>query len=154
RFGGSGRERHVPLLARWPTSRSCADVQSPRMEIHEVTAAVGAEVSGVDLSSELDDVTIAALRLALNRHHVLFFHGQRLSPRQQLAFAERFGPVQLPMIDSPATDVPGVTVLDQVGPKGQGTDRWHADSTFMAQPPLGAILHAGQDPRVGRRTCV
>jgi len=123
------------------------------MDIEVVTAVIGAEVSGLELTAALDDVTIATLRDALNRHHVLFFRDQRMTPAHQLAFAERFGTVQLPLIDAPAGDVAGVTVLDQVGPKGQGTDRWHADSTFMACPPLGAILHAVQAPRVGGDTC-
>jgi taurine dioxygenase len=123
------------------------------MEVTPVTAVIGAEVRGVDLASDLDDVTVDRLRGALNEHHVLFFREQSMTPAQQLAFAERFGPVQLPMIDAPGTDVPGVTVLDQVGPKGQGTDRWHADSTFMACPPLGAILQAVKAPKVGGDTC-
>src|SRR5947209_20003722 len=122
------------------------------MEIHPTTAVIGADVSGVDLA-DIAEPTVVELRAALNRHHVLFFRDQDLSPEQQLQFAARFGPVQLPMIDAPATTVPGVTVLDQIGPKGQGTDRWHADSTFMTRPPLGAVLRAVQVPRTGGDTC-
>ena len=123
------------------------------MNVTPVTAVVGAEVSDFDLASDLDDATVAELRAALNQHHVLFFRDQPLTPVEQLRFAERFGEVQLPMIDAPGTDVPGVTVLDQIGPKGQGTDRWHADSTFMACPPMGAVLQAVQAPKVGGDTC-
>src|SRR5207302_4121290 len=66
--------------------------------------------------------------------------------------AESFGRVMVPLIDAATTGTPGITVLDQVAPKGFGTDRWHCDSTFTAAPPLGAILRAVQLPPVGGDT--
>jgi taurine dioxygenase len=97
--------------------------------------------------------TVAWIRDALLEHLVLFFRDQDITPADQLAFAERFGPVMLPLIDTASTEAPGVTVLDQVAPKGHGTDRWHSDSTFAAEPPLGAILRAVELPGLGGDTC-
>ena len=44
-------------------------------------------------------------------------------------------------------------MLDQVGPKGEGADSWHADNTYMAEPPMASILRAAALPGVGGDTC-
>ena len=49
------------------------------------------EVTDIDLSQEQDDATIAELRVALNEHSILVFHGQRLTSEQQIAFSRRTG---------------------------------------------------------------
>jgi len=121
--------------------------------VRPLTPAIGAEVEGVDLREELEPSVVAALRAALLDHLVLFFRDQPLAPDEQLRFAEYFAPVMLPLIDTRSTEQPGVTVLDQTAPKGQYTDRWHTDSTFLAEPPMGAVLRAVQVPGVGGDTC-
>ena len=122
------------------------------MEVVPLTSAVGAEIVGVDLN-HLDDSDVAAIRDAWLAHGVVFFRDQRLAPEAQVALAERFGEVVVPVIDSAVTPpAPGLLVLDQVAPVGGGTDRWHSDSTFLASPPLGAILHAVELPGVGGDT--
>ncbi|MCW2549247.1 MAG: Taurine dioxygenase [Mycobacterium sp.] len=123
------------------------------LTITPLTSAIGAEVSGVVLAEALSPAMVAALRQALLEHLVLFFRDQPMDPTRQLRFAENFAPILLPLIDSGGTDNPGITVLDQIDPKGQYTERWHSDSTFLAEPPLGAVLQAKQLPSVGGDTC-
>jgi taurine dioxygenase len=124
-----------------------------RISVHPLTAAVGAEVEGIDLSAPLDEATIESIRQALRDHLVLFFRDQDITPAQQLRFSQYFGPVMLPLIDTQSTEEPGVTVLDQVAPKGQYTDRWHTDHTFVPEPPMGSILRAVKLPALGGDTC-
>jgi taurine dioxygenase len=124
-----------------------------RIEIRPVTASIGAEVSGVDLASELPAETIATLRRALCEHVVLFFRGQDLSPAQHLAFARRFGEISVAPFGPKHPEHPEITVLEQTTPKGEGADSWHTDNTFMQEPPLGSILRAVQLPPVGGDTC-
>jgi alpha-ketoglutarate-dependent taurine dioxygenase len=122
------------------------------MEVSPLTTAIGAEIRGVDLA-ELDDSTVDAIRKVWLEHCVVFFRDQSLTPKQQLALAERFGEVVPPPVDSGVQQPePGVLVLDQVSPVGAGTDRWHADSTFLPNPPMGAILYAVELPAVGGDT--
>ena len=123
------------------------------MHIRPLTSGIGGEVSGVDLGADLDEETVAGLRQGLLDHLVLFFRGQDITPVQQLRFAERFAPVMLPLIDTLSTDQPGVTVLDTASPKGQYTEYWHSDSTFLPAPPLGAVLRAVTLPSLGGDTC-
>ncbi len=123
------------------------------IEVTPLTAAIGAEVAGVDLRAALDDDTVTAVRSALLRHLVLFFRHQPLRDEEHLAFALRFGPLSVPPLATKYQDRPTVTVLDQVHPKGEGADEWHSDNTFMDRPPMGSILRAVQLPLVGGDTC-
>ena len=57
------------------------------MKVQRLTSSIGAEVSGVDLASELDASTVAALRTALLDHLVLFFRDQELEGDRHVRFA-------------------------------------------------------------------
>jgi taurine dioxygenase len=123
------------------------------LSVTPLTAAIGAEIAGVDLRRPLADETVAAVRQALLDHLVVFFRDQPLTDDEHLAFALRFGPLSVPPLATKYQDRPAVTVLDQVSPKGEGADEWHSDNTFMDHPPLGSILRAVQLPPVGGDTC-
>lgn len=122
------------------------------LDVRPLTPTIGAEIFGVDLRVDLDATTVAALRRAWLEHGVLFFRDQAIAPEDQLRFARRFGEIQLPVFENKSTETPGLTVVDQSNPKGSGTDVWHADSTFMQAPPMGAILRAVQIPACGGDT--
>ena len=59
------------------------------LKIRRVAGALGAEITGVDLSQDLSDETIAAIRAAFLEHQVVFFRDQALTPAQQSAFGAR-----------------------------------------------------------------
>lgn len=119
----------------------------------QLTATIGAEVSGVDLAAPIGDHTVAAIRTALRDHQVLFFRDQPMTPEQQVAFAGRFGQIDLPLFRTTSSPVPEVLVLDQVAPRGEGADSWHADNTYMENPPMASILQALRLPPIGGDTC-
>jgi alpha-ketoglutarate-dependent taurine dioxygenase len=123
------------------------------IEITPITAAIGAEVRGVDLRDELSDVDVKIVRQALLDHLVVFFREQHITDEQQLAFALRFGPMHVSPLQTVHQDAPEIVVLNQVFPKGEGADEWHSDNTFLADPPMGSILRAVQLPDVGGDTC-
>ena len=50
------------------------------IEIIPTMAALGAEISGVDLAQPIDDTTFAAINRAYNDHGVIFFRDQHISP--------------------------------------------------------------------------
>ena len=123
------------------------------MEVVPLTSAIGAEVCGVDLASDLDDATVDGVRKALLDHLVLFFRGQELDDERHIRFAERFGPISVPTFTTGASQRPEIIVLDQVAPRGEGADSWHADNTYMAEPPMASILRAVALPGIGGDTC-
>ena len=63
------------------------------VEARPVAGFIGAEVSGVDLGSELSVAEVADIRAALLRHRVIFFRDQHISPEQHIAFGRRFADV-------------------------------------------------------------
>lgn len=123
------------------------------LKVTPITGVIGAEVTGVDLRTTLDPSTADALRAALDRHLVLFFRDQDITPAQHLAFARRFGTISVAPFGPKHPDYGEMTVLDQITPKGEGSDNWHTDNTFMLRPPLGSVLRAVQIPSVGGDTC-
>src|SRR3546814_19133253 len=102
-------------------------------------------------SSDLqDDATIAEIRAALLAYKVVFFRDQFITPEQHIAFARRFGPLEI----HPATpqDQPNREVLHIAhGPDSRGRETfWHSDVTWRAEPSLGSILRAIEVPQVGQ----
>ncbi len=53
---------------------------STGVEVRPFSGSIGAEVRGVDVSRDLDDDLIAAIRAAWLEHLVLFFPDQELTP--------------------------------------------------------------------------
>jgi taurine dioxygenase len=124
------------------------------MEFHPLTASLGAEVSGVDLSRPLPDDDMKAIEEALYEHLVLFFRDQgAMTDEDQLRFASWFGPYEHHPFAKSHPDHAALTVLDQTTPKGDGGNSWHSDTSFMETPALGSVLRAVQLPPLGGDTC-
>lgn len=123
------------------------------LTIRPLTPTIGARIEGLDLRDELDGGTVAAVRQALLDHLVVFLAAPDITPHDQLRFARRFGDLVPPSWGSDTSLPPEVLVLDQRDPKGDGADRWHADNTYMREPPMGSILRAVQLPELGGDTC-
>ena len=54
-----------------------------------------ARLTGLDLSKPLDDGDFGQVREAFNRHAVVVFPEQTLTDDEQIAFSERFGPLEV-----------------------------------------------------------
>jgi taurine dioxygenase len=126
--------------------------------VEPVTAAIGAEITGLDLSETLSDDVIAALDEALVRHKVLFFRDQPITTEQHLAFGRRFGPLEIhPFAHSFknfANDkaAPELLIIESTSDKPNAADQWHSDVSFRLTPSLGSILRARIVPEVGGDT--
>ncbi len=123
-----------------------------KFDLKPMTATLGAEVFGLDLTAELDDATIAELRQALLDHLVLVFRDQDLETEHHIAFAKRFGEIKRPPVATAHGGPPEVNVIDQDDPRGEGADAWHADNTYTERPPMGSLLRVLQLPSVGGDT--
>jgi taurine dioxygenase len=123
------------------------------IEVRRIAGALGAEIAGIDLASDLDEETIAAIRRAWLDHLVIFFRGQQLPPERFLAFARRFGEVvEYPFLRG-LDGFPEITPVvklehEQVNFGGL----WHSDTTYLECPPMGTMLIAREVPPYGGDT--
>ena len=128
--------------------------------IDRLGEALGAEIVGLDLARGLDDAAFAAVRGAFLAHHVLCFRGQRLSPRDQVAFSRRFGRVAIHdnarfalagreeiLVLSNDVDAEG----NHVGIVDAG-DVWHSDLQFKPETAKCTILYSLRNPSRGGAT--
>ena len=121
------------------------------MTISPYPKALGAEITGVRLSSSCDDELIVAIKSALHEHLVLVFRDQSLEPGEQVAFSERFGKLVVRVSgEFLHPDYPPVLILSNriIDGKAEGaTDayagsHWHSDLTYAEKPSFGSMLHA------------
>jgi len=128
-------------------------------EVRRLSLALGAEVSGLDLTSAIPADTMARLRKTWLEHHVLVFRGQLLSPAEQIRFSEYFGQVDdYPLVPLQHPQHPQLMVLNSVVPKGgKSTNnkvgaRWHSDLSFTTRPATASLLHSQEIPPLGGDT--
>ncbi len=128
-------------------------------EIRPITSVLGAEVASVDLSRPLADGTFEAIREAFDRHSVLVFRDQELTPEQHIAFSRRFGPLMVHVFAEDLLDgYPEIYRLSNVVIDGVRQGRpdagqyWHSDLTYEERPSLGSVMYALEVPPVGGDT--
>jgi taurine dioxygenase len=126
---------------------------SSSIGVHPIAGALGAEISGVDLSVDLDDATVAALRGAWLEHLVLFFRDQDLSPARFLALARRFGEVvEYPFVRGLDEFPEVIPVLKLAHEHVNFGGVWHSDTAYLDVPPMASMLVAREVPPVGGDT--
>jgi taurine dioxygenase len=121
-------------------------------EARQTSPTLGAEITGIDLTSALSDDAITELRQALHDYKVLFFRNQPLTPDGHIAFARRFGPLETHPFLSANTDQPELVHFEKGGEVAGVENVWHHDVTWREHPSMGAILHALAVPALGGDT--
>ncbi|MEH7548555.1 TauD/TfdA dioxygenase family protein [Neobacillus vireti] len=116
-----------------------------------VAGRIGAEISGVKLSGELDSDTVKSIREALLKYKVVFFRDQNhLDDQGQEAFAQLLGnPVVHPTV--PAKGGTNY-ILELHSDHGGRANSWHTDVTFEAAYPKFSILRGVVIPEAGGDT--
>lgn len=122
------------------------------LHITPISSALGAQISGVDLSRELTTEQRNAIEQALLAHQVLFFRDQPITPQQQARFAAQFGDLHVHPIYPNVSEQPEIMVLDTALTDVRDNAIWHTDVTFLPTPALGAVLSAKQLPAYGGDT--
>ena len=124
-----------------------------QLTLRQLTPAIGAEVSNVNLAEPITETLSNAIYDALIEHQVLFFRDQAITPENHLAFARSFGEPQPPHPVYPSVDGFENVIQLKNGPDNPpDTDGWHTDLTFQQQPPFASILWAKQVPACGGDT--
>lgn len=126
--------------------------------------SIGAEISGLDLMAPLDTDTVARLKDALFRYHVLVFRDQNPDAGAQIAFARSLGAVEGPEPSASLTshdpEHPEIQWLSYLRRDGSAptdmrpsqADAWHTDYAYLPDPPELGFLAAVELPENGPDT--
>ncbi len=123
------------------------------LELHDLTAVIGAEVVGITLADLVDDARLAAaVRAALSDKLVLTFRDQHLDDETHKAVASIFG---TPMVHPIMQALGGTEPMEEISDSAEkfpDRDGWHTDAPFLVQPPGVAVLRAVKVPAAGGDT--
>ena len=122
--------------------------------VHPSGCAAGAEITGFNLATELNDANFAVIQNALDEHGVIYLRNQALTPEQQVAFTERFGEpdVNFNALRFGVNGSPTIFRISNIMENGEaiGTRRagetWHTDMSYAKQPALATMLYAVEIP--------
>ena len=120
------------------------------MQIIPLTGGLGAEIIGADLrdASQFDQI-----KQAFSDYSVITLRGQTLTPDDHLAFARRWGQVNVNRFFKALDSHPEIAIVlkepDQTAAIGES---WHTDHAYDQIPAMGSILHAIDTPPHGGDT--
>jgi alpha-ketoglutarate-dependent taurine dioxygenase len=125
-----------------------------------IPATLGAVVTNLELA-HMDTPTWKTVEQAFHEYAVLVFPGQNLTEETQVAFANRFGDIELL---APDPEQKAVAISNQK-PDGsvlgtdehrfkslRGNEGWHTDSSYMPLAAKASILSAQVVPSAGGET--
>lgn len=123
------------------------------MQVRNIDLPLGAVVTGIDLSKELDDDTFNALLRLIDERSVLVFKHQELLPAHQTRFASRFGKL---LAHEHSKNIlkenPGVSVLSNIQEQGKNIGVpdagmvWHTDGSYLSHPDMYTFLYGIEIP--------
>ena len=125
--------------------------QQAGIRLNHLSPVIGTEVLGIDLAQADEEITPWLSDLLVERK-VLFFRDQHISIESHIAFASRFGELEIhPFTNNDPTHAEVIHLRnDREHPPY--INIWHSDVTWRAEPSLGSILRARVVPDVGGDT--
>lgn len=145
------------------TTGAARDGGADTLDVRPLTAAVGAEVSGVDLA-QVSPAQFARIERAWIDHSALLFRGQKLEHDALLDFSRRFGELDQPPVNENGKKFvegyPEIYVVSNIlgddgtpiGSLGVGEAVWHTDMSYLPEPPDASLLYAVEIPPAGGDT--
>jgi taurine dioxygenase len=123
---------------------------SAKLALRPLTPKLGAALTDVRLADDMSDELFHAIYQAFLRYQVLLFPPQDVPPARQVAFARRFGEVQIHIMYR-------LSNLDADGkPSGKhpdkGTLAWHTDGSWQRVTGQATIIYGEVMPEIGGET--
>ena len=123
------------------------------MEIKLLSGALGAEIKGIDLT-DVSNENFTKINNLLLEHKVIFFRDQPITQDQQVALAEKFGPLETHAYVKGLNDYPEIVrIIKGKEEKNQWGENWHSDVSYNSKPTKAVILKSLKIPPVGGDTC-
>jgi len=121
--------------------------------VSQLSPAVGAEISGVDIASGLSEQQFTEIRRAFVENGVIFFRDQDLTPDQHIEFADRWGEINVNRFFKAVDSHPRIAEVRKEPEQTRNIGvNWHTDHSYDQVPAMGSILYAREVPEVGGDT--
>lgn len=128
-------------------------ITETKLQFTKLSARIGAEIRGLDLSGDLTPDTVAQIRAALNTHKALVFREANVrTDEDQVRFASHFGP--LTKAHPTVASVDGKPAVLPVDSENGSANNWHTDVTFVVNPPQASTLRSITLPAYGGETLI
>ena len=135
---------------------------NPALQVTSSGAALGADISGIDLSQPIHEAAFRAIEAAWLERCVVRFRHQRLTDAQLIAFSRWFGDLDHARLDTYKPFVnehPEIMVISNVVENGQPIGKlgaaeaeWHTDISYVERPPKASLLYSLEIPATGGDT--
>ena len=136
-------------------------LRPPAFAVRPLSAALGAEIIGVDLSKDVDEHVCAQIRDAWHQHLVILLRDQELSEEDQVRFAEMFGPPAVIHTKQFVRSHPAVMLISNIREDGKpigalpdGEMHFHTDQCHQERPAMASMLYAHRGAERGRQHAV
>jgi len=130
-----------------------AVVSANELSVNRVTPAIGAEISNIDLTVPIDQMTHDLIYDLLIENQVIFFRNQPISSKNHLELACAFGePEDVHPIYPHVEGFPNIVLLRNGPESVPDTNDWHTDLTFRQESPFASVLSAKVVPECGGDT--
>jgi taurine dioxygenase len=121
--------------------------------VRPVAGALGATMTGLDLSQVFESEQLEGLRRALAEHLVVFLPKQDLSLDDLERVTDLLGGRDVTPFVDPLKDRPYVIrVVKEPGDVLNFANAWHTDLSYLSAPPAYTLLHAWDVPDHGGDT--
>ena len=123
------------------------------IETIPVSGGVGVEIRNVDIAAPMSNADFSTLRDAFIKHGLIFIHNQDVTPAQHIAFAEKWGDININRFFAHVADYPKIAeVLKEPDQRVNIGGGWHTDHSYDTIPAMGSILLARETPPTGGDT--
>jgi taurine dioxygenase len=149
----------IILIIRYGMCILAGDKQQMSITVTPISDALGAAVTGVDLSKELDCEVVSAIKQTWIDNIIIVFPGQQITDDEQERFCRYFGELELVRTTSSIDQShPSIMMITNVKDSGKptaledGEMMFHYDQCYYEKPSMGSSLYAMEVPDEGGNT--
>ncbi len=131
------------------------DVMNNSFNIKPFAPNLGAVITNVDLSNDINDAELRGIRDAFHKYQVLFFQNQsEISPKNHIKLGRYFGDLHIHPAAPKMKNYPQIFEIntDKNSKIANGAEDFHSDVSCDIEPPLGTMLQLHIIPECGGDT--
>ena len=131
------------------------NVMNNSFNIKPFAPNLGAVITNVDLSNDINDAELRGIRDAFHKYQVLFFQNQsEISPKNHIKLGRCFGDLHIHPAAPKMKNYPQIFEIntDRNSKIANGAEDFHSDVSCDIEPPLGTMLQLHILPECGGDT--